>query len=110
MKLLLDQNVSYRLIASLSQAFPGSRHVKDFDLTQEEDEEIWRFAAEHGYVIVSKDSDFLHRALVRGHAPKIIYLRVGNCTTGLIRDLLLAEKDAIRAFYDDPTESVLILG
>jgi predicted nuclease of predicted toxin-antitoxin system len=80
-KLLLDQNLSRRLVRGINAAFPGSRHVADFKLTTEDDEIVWKFAADHGFVVISKDSDFFHRALLRGHPPKVIHLRVGNCST-----------------------------
>jgi len=44
------------------------------------DTEIWNYAKAHGFVIVSKDSDFQARSLFYGHPPKFIWLRVGNCS------------------------------
>ena len=58
MKLLFDQNLSPRLIARLADLFPESMHVSDVDLDRVGDLEVWRFAGERGYTIVSKDSDF----------------------------------------------------
>ena len=81
MKLLFDQNISHRLVATCQHSFPDSRHVKDFNLQEADDTVIWTFAAENGFALVSKDSDFLHRSLLRGHPPKAIYLRIGNCPT-----------------------------
>jgi predicted nuclease of predicted toxin-antitoxin system len=37
MKLFFDQNLSFKLPPSLNSAFPGSKHVKDFDLTRKDD-------------------------------------------------------------------------
>ena len=67
MTLLLDQNLSFKLVPEISAAFPGSGHLRDFDLTREDGEPIWNFAAEHGFAIVSKDTDSMHRALLRGY-------------------------------------------
>ena len=64
MKLLFDQNISRHLVRDIAVAFSDSQHVADFNLTKEDDEIIWRFAAEHGFVIITKDSDFFHRALL----------------------------------------------
>lgn len=110
MKLLLDQNLSQRLIPRVRDHFPDSRHVKDFGLTGDDDEAIWRFAAEGGFILVSKDTDFLHRSLLRGHPPKFVYVRAGNCSTGHITELLVAHVEQIEAFAADPAESVLFLG
>jgi predicted nuclease of predicted toxin-antitoxin system len=108
-KLLFDQNISRLLLRDISVAFPDSQHVSDFDLTKKDDEIIWRFAAEHGFVIITKDSDFFHMALLRGHPPKVIHLRVGNCNTQHIRSLLLDNVILIDGFISDPMESLLIL-
>ena len=109
MKLLLDQNLSRRLLRDIDAAFPGSLHVADFNLTVGDDEIVWRFAADHGFVIISKDSDFFHRALLRGHPPKVIHLRVGNCSTQHIGNLLMDNAALIYEFISDPMESLLIL-
>ena len=109
MKLLFDQNLSRRLLQDIDVAFPGSQHVADVNLMTEDDEIVWRFAADHGFVIISKDSDFFHRALLRGHPPKVIHLRVGNYSTQHIRNLLMDNVSLIYEFISDPVESVLIL-
>jgi len=46
MKLLFDQNLSLKLVPALSDAFPGSKHLKHFSLTRQQDVPIWTFAAE----------------------------------------------------------------
>lgn len=58
MKLLLDQNLSRSLLAELAPIFPDSAHVGALGLDTATDREIWAYAGEHGYLIVSKDSDF----------------------------------------------------
>ena len=109
MKLLFDQNLSRQLLRDINGAFPGSQHVADVNLTAKDDENVWRFAAEHGFVIISKDSDFFHRALLRGHPPKVIHVRVGNCSTQHVKKLLIDNAALINEFISDPTESLLIL-
>jgi len=108
-KLLFDQNLSRRLLQDIDDAFSGSQHVADVNLMTEDDETVWRFAAAHGFVIISKDSDFFHRALLRGHPPKVIHLRVGNCSTQHIRNLLMDNVSLIYEFISDPIESLLIM-
>ena len=109
MKLLFDQNLSFELVPLVVSIFPDSKHVKDFELTRASDDSIWTFAAEKDYAIVSKDSDFVHRALLRGHPPKLVYVRVGNASTQRIGQLLLDSQDTIKDFLGDPVESVLTL-
>jgi predicted nuclease of predicted toxin-antitoxin system len=79
-KLLLDENLSPRLVGSLSDLFPGSKHVRDCRLERADDIAIWDYATEHSFVIVSKDSDFFERSIVY-RSPKVIWVRLGNCST-----------------------------
>lgn len=78
MKLLFDQNLSPRLPRLLADLFPDSVHVRDVGLRDAPDADIWRFAKENGFVIVSKDSDFQQRSLLYGFPPKFVWVRVGN--------------------------------
>ncbi len=109
MKLLLDQHLSHRLLRQLNAAFPDSKHVKDFNMTNADDEILWRFASENNFVIVSKDSDFFNRSVVRGHPPKIKFLRLGNCPSSKILDTLLSNQSAIHDFVNSSIESLLVL-
>jgi len=69
-RLLLDQNLSRRLVGELAECFPDSAHVRAVGLEVASDREIWDYAGEHGYVIVSKDSDFRQLAFLLGPPPK----------------------------------------
>ena len=109
MKLLFDQNLSFKLVSTVTSAFPGSKHIRDFALTRESDDAIWSFAAENGFAVVSKNSDFMHRALLRGYPPKFIHLHVGNCPTERIRELFHSREKVIKDFLSDPVESLLTL-
>jgi predicted nuclease of predicted toxin-antitoxin system len=75
-KLLLDENLSPRLIAALQDLYSGSLHVRDCGLRGASDAQIWRYALENGFAIVSKDSDFAQRSLLLGGPPKVIWLRI----------------------------------
>ena len=81
MRLLLDQNLSHRLKAPLATVYQVVAHVRDFSLERADDTSVWDFAKANGFAIVSKDSDFHQRSLVFGHPPKVIWLRLGNCST-----------------------------
>ena len=74
MKLLLDENLSDRIINRIIDLYPDSEHVKTLALTNTDDTIIWEFAKANSFVIVSKDSDFHQRSLLYGHPPKFIYL------------------------------------
>ncbi len=109
MKLLLDQNLPRQLVGDLEVSFPGSSHLWLLGLAEAADEDVWMYAAANGFAIVSKDTDFIHRALLRGHPPKVIYLQVGNCSTGTLRELLLSRLSTIQDFLHDPVESLFVL-
>lgn len=109
MKLLLDENLPPRLAKPLSEVFPGTLHVRDCGLTGKNDSEVWEHARQHQFVIVSKDSDFYQRSVLCGHPPKFIWLRLGNCTTQQVLNLLLAHEKDIAAHAANPVEAVLVL-
>lgn len=110
MKLLFDENLSDRIVPKIIDLYPDSTHVKTEGLEHAADGVIWSFAKEHGLTIVSKDADFHQRSLLFGHPPKLIYLRVGNCSTTHIIDVLRTNYPRTSAFNQDRTASILILG
>jgi predicted nuclease of predicted toxin-antitoxin system len=109
MKLLFDQNLSSALVSRLSDLFPESIHVKDVGLMRAGDDLIWSYAREHGFVIVSKDSDFQQRSLVFGAPPKVVWLRVGNCPTSRIERLIRDHSVTLHTFEADLEQSLLAL-
>lgn len=74
-----------------------------------DDEEVWTAAAAQGACIVSKDDDFHQRSFLRGHPPKVIGIRLGNCSTSDIEQLLRRELARVTEFVADPTSSYLML-
>jgi len=108
-KLLLDENLSDRIIHKIVDLYPDSNHVKTLGLINTDDVVIWEYAKANDFVIVSKDSDFHQRSLLYGHPPKFIYLRVGNCPTSKITQILRDNLGTIIRFESSETESLLIL-
>ena len=109
MKLLIDENLSHRLVARLEEAFPGTASVNQVGLRSQPDTAIWDYAAEHGFVIVSKDEDLRQLSFSRGHPPKVVWLDVENAGTDQVADLLLRNKNRIATFLDQAEESLLAL-
>lgn len=110
MRLLFDQNLSPSLARALTDAFPGSHHVGDLGLSSANDTDIWARAAEQGFVIVSKDSDFRQLAFVHGPPPKVVWVQTGNCTTTFISNLLRERISVLTAFFEDSAAAFLALG
>lgn len=109
MKLLIDQNLSYRLITSLKDLFTEIIHIKDLSLEKASDENVWKYAKENGFVIVTKDSDFNDLAVLRGFPPKIIWIQKGNCSTDDIIRLLTEKYQLIIEFGEDKQNSILMI-
>lgn len=110
MKLLLDENLSFRVLPGIMDLYPGSVHVADLGLQQSSDAAVWDRARRDGFVIATKDDDFQRLSLLKGHPPKVISLDVGNCPTGHIIHLLRSHRDDLVRFGDDPDSSLLVIG
>ena len=89
MKLLLDENLSRRVVPFIQQDFLDSTQISLLNMEHSTDKEIWDYAKTQGYVIVTKDADFFDMSLLYGQPPKIIWLKIGNQTkAGMIKALL----------------------
>lgn len=107
MKLLFDQNLSFKLAKELDDVFTGSSQVKLVNLQEADDSDIWDYARQNGFTLVSKDSDYHERSALLGHPPKVIWLRCGNQRTSYIEQLIRSHLDEIRAFEADATAGCL---
>ena len=88
---------------------PDSGHVAALGLETATDREIWAYAGEQGYLIVSKDSDFRQLAFLLGPPPKAVWLRIGNRSTAAIAEFLRASADVIAGFAASQDEALLVL-
>lgn len=109
MKLLFDENLSFRLVASLADVYPSSSHVDWVQLRGTSDEAVWKHARAYGFTLVSKDDDFRHLSLVYGAPPKVVWLRPGNASTAELIEFLRAQQPVLVAFDDSATDSLLVL-
>ena len=109
MKLLFDENLSPRLVDSLSDLYPGSAHVHQCRLGSSDDAAIWEYAKTNGFTIVSRDSDFQERSVLFGSPPKIVWLRAKNCPTTELETLLRTALSKVKKFIQDDPETCLIL-
>lgn len=107
MKLLFDENLSPKMVTSLEDVFPESAHVDRIGLGGASDTEVWVYAKENAYIIVSKDSDFYEKSILLGHPPKVILIKRGNCTNRQIQLLLRNKAEVISEFYQNPEVSFI---
>jgi predicted nuclease of predicted toxin-antitoxin system len=98
MKLLFDQNLSFKLCGRLTDVFPGSNQVRLAGLDTADDRAIWEFAKANGLTIVSQDSDFADMAALFGPPPKVIWLRCGNQTNDVIEKIFRDHAASLIAF------------
>lgn len=108
MKLLLDENLSWRLIKKVSLVFTEVTHVNSLQINQPaSDISIWNYAKANGYTIVTKDDDFEKIVLIKKAPPKLIYLKTFNLNTNKISDLIIENKDDIITFINSTENDIL---
>nr|WP_225990302.1 DUF5615 family PIN-like protein [Flavobacterium sp. SaA2.13] len=96
--MLFDQNISFRIISKINIAFPEAKQVRQLQLENATDVEIWEFARINDYTIITFDSDFFDFSNIKGHPPKIIWLRLGNTTTEFLANLINDKAVIIKDF------------
>ena len=107
MKLLFDNNLSIKLVNRLDDIFPGSTHVMSENLDEAEDQEVWRFAKEKGFAVVTKDSDFNEILVLKGFPPKVIWIRMGNCRVSYMEKLIRDKFIVLREFLHNPDSGLM---
>ena len=95
MKLLLDENISRRIVPALQDRFPGSSQVALLGLERASDAQLCDFAADQGFMLCSKDDHFQRLVTSRGYRPKLIRLAIGNATNDRVLAALLAAADRL---------------
>ena len=109
LSLLLDENLSEKLLPLLFDRFPDSRHVRLIGLGGADDLVIWDRARLDGDLLVTKDDDFLRLSMSRGFPPKVICLAIGNASNAATAFLLLNHAADIEAFSSHPEAGFLLL-
>jgi predicted nuclease of predicted toxin-antitoxin system len=107
MILLFDDNISCRIIKKVKDIFPGSAHVTDFNPTLKTDIEIFKYAKQHNFTIVTQDEDFYELQLINGFPPKIIWFRMGNTSTLNILQKLIDKAESIISFEKNTEVGIL---
>ena len=109
MKLLFDQNLSHKLVRRLADLFPDSVHVREVGLKEAGDPLVWAYAKDNDLMVVSKDSDFHQRSFLYGYPPKVVWVRLGNCSTADVERVLRTNFEVIKDFYEDVSAAFLSL-
>jgi len=101
MKLLFDQNISYRLIRKIKDIYPNAKQVRELGLENSTDNEIFEYAKKNNYSIVTFDSDFCDLNILKGFPPKIIWIRTGNTTTKNLERIIRQKNELINLFLTE---------
>lgn len=106
-RLLLDQNLSFKISKRINDIFPETKHVSDLQLSGCEDMQIWTYSKNHNFCIVSFDSDFIDISILNGFPPKIIWLRLGNSSTEAVVQKIKSNHLIIQDFLVDTENAYL---
>ncbi len=74
LKFLIDVNLPYYFSLWNNEA---SVHLKDID-QEWSDEKVWEYATRNNLTIITKDSDFSKRIILKSPPPKVIHIKLGN--------------------------------
>ncbi len=105
--LLFDQNISFKISKKVEDIFPGAKHLSDLRLEMAKDIEVWEYAKNNNYCIVTFDFDFIDLSTLNGSPPKIIWLRLGNTTTDAIVLRLHTDSKLIAEFLTNEDAAFL---
>lgn len=108
MKLLIDNNLSFKFVQPLLNHFPGSQHVRDVLSVQSDDISIWNHAKSNGFIILTKDNDFDERSQIEGCPPRIIHLVCGNKSTLYILNLIIRHNADILSFVQADSDNCIL--
>jgi len=100
-KLLFDQNISYRIIKKICNYYPESKQIRELKLENSSDIQIWMYSKKNNFVIVTFDADFYEFSNLYGFPPKIIWLKTGNSTTNYLSELLIQKQEVIIDFINN---------
>ncbi|MCS6822017.1 MAG: DUF5615 family PIN-like protein [Microscillaceae bacterium] len=101
MKLLLEQNISYKVLKELNEHFPESAQAGRIGLGQAGDREVWNFAKVHGYTLVTYEATFHEISLLLGAPPKVIWLKCEDTSPKNVACILIKNKNIIENFIRD---------
>lgn len=110
MRLLFDEQLSEALVELVRDVFPESLHVRELGAGGATDPIVWQLAREQDCLLVTKDEDFHRLSVLRGAPPKVVWIRLGNCTTADISALLHQHHSAIEQFAHQDEATFLALG
>jgi len=109
MRILLDQNLSPKLIRRLADVLPGLESVYDHNLIEASDPFIFKWARESAFAgIISADRDLVVLAEQLGPPPKVIRIEQCDYPSAVVEQLLRRELIRIRTFLESDRAALLL--
>jgi predicted nuclease of predicted toxin-antitoxin system len=109
-RLLLDENLSERLLPLLIDLFPGCAHVRALGHSGASDTTVWEIARAGGFLLVTRDEDFVGMSVLQGSPPKVVWLNIGNARNSFIAALIRARANDIESFLVHDEYTFLAIG
>lgn len=103
MRLLLDENISWRLAEPLRPHCEAVLHVRDIGLDTSPDTTIWRYARQYGYDLLTKDEDFVRLALTEGFPPRVVVVHDAQVPVKALTTFMLTRVPQLQRFLDEQT-------
>jgi predicted nuclease of predicted toxin-antitoxin system len=108
MKVLIDQNISHRILTFIQNDLYNFEHVRNVGLKDANDYEIFMYARNNNFdSILTLDEDFQFLLLTQNQPPKIIWIKVGNCPTKILAELINNNSSIISFFLTDENSDCL---
>jgi len=109
-RLLLDENLSERLLPPLAELFPGSAHIRNLTRSCVSDRSLWNLAGTGAFILTSRDEDLVGLSVLQGAPPKVIWLNVGKSRNAVIAALLQSHAADIERFAEHDEYTFLAIG
>ena len=106
-RLLFDEQLSEDLSHLLHDIFPDSLHIRQIGASGATDATVWQLAVDHGCLLVTKDEDFHRLSILLGSPPKVVWVRLGNCGTEDVAQLLRERRADIQRFAEQDEATFL---
>jgi predicted nuclease of predicted toxin-antitoxin system len=109
MNMVIDANLSYRLVKQIKHIFPDSIHIERTGLpSPAKDIDIYNWAKNNNFTFVlTCDDDFFHIQSLHGFPPKVILLRINIRSTQYITELLEKHLSEITDFANNEDLGIL---
>lgn len=99
MKFLVDQNISWRVVRLIADAFPGSMHADEVGVGGETpDIDIWQHAADNRFTDPHQGQRLERSRVDATDTAEGGVAQLGHASTKVITATVLARKDGIEAF------------